>query len=357
MPDFISKLRSFSGLFDSYFYRLLDEEEKSYRQISEHTLILLKEIRRVFESGGKRLRPAQLFYSYLACGGRKNAAALKAAVPFEMLHTFAVIHDDILDKSETRRGLPTSHKYLNNLHVGSKFNGDASHFGLSGAILSGDLALALADKSLTNAPFPRPILVKCKKLFDDLRTGLVAGEFLDIYAEYLPVRIPENYVMEILKYKSGYYTCGYPLRVGAVLAEAPAKIERALFEVGEASGVAFQIQDDILGVFGNEKQIGKSVDSDLIEGKKTLLVVKAYELAKANQKIVLDQFLGSPGASHEDLNKVRQIIKDTGAYEYAHNKAAQLIRHAQGQLSSLPLKKLGKEFLTGLTQFLLDREF
>lgn len=357
MTDVIQSLKEFSRQFDPYFLEFLEAEEKSYRKIGKDTLLLLNEIRRMFNGGGKRLRPAQMFYSYLACGGKDSKSALKAAVSSEMLHTFAIIHDDILDKSDTRRGFPTSHKFLKCFHKNNKFVGEAVHFGLSGAILTGDLALALSDKALTNANFPMATLAKAKRLFDDLRTELVAGEFLDVYAEYRPENISEDFVIKILKYKSGYYTCGYPLRLGAVLAGAPAKIELGLFEIGEKSGVAFQIQDDILGVYGSEKQVGKSVDSDLKEGKKTLLVVKAYELSTPKQKNVLNKLLGNPTASHDELNKIRQIIKETGAYDYAHDEALKLIREAQSKLVSLPLYNPGKKFLSDLTQFLLERKF
>ena len=282
---------------------------------------------------------------------------MKAAVSAEMLHTFAVIHDDIIDKSDTRRGFPTCHKYLEDYHRKNKFVGDGAHFGLSQAILTGDLALTLADKSLMNSGFSATVTLKAKKVFDDLRTELVAGEFLDVYAEYLPQNINEDYVIKILKYKSGYYTCGYPLLLGAVLAGGGAKLETGLFEVGEKSGIAFQIQDDILGVFGKEEQVGKSVDSDLKEGKKTLLIIKAYETATDDQKEILRRVLGNHNAASKDLSKVRQIIRQTGAYDYAHHKAVTLIKEAQSQLSKLPLVDPGKKFLTDLTQFLLEREF
>lgn len=357
MLNIVQILKDFSQLFDPYFLEFLDGEEQAYRKINRHTLLLLNEIKRIFESGGKRLRPAQMYYSYLACGGKDKKNALKAAVASEMLHTFAVIHDDILDKSDTRRGFPTSHIFLEQVHKNNKFAGDGSHFGLSGAILTGDLALALADKALTNSPFPVSTIFKAKKLFDDLRTELVAGEFLDVYAEYSPESISEDYVIEILKYKSGFYTCGYPLRLGAVLAGARVKIERGLFEVGEKSGVAFQIQDDILGVFGSEKEIGKSVDSDLREGKKTLLVVKALKFSTPAQRKVLNKFMGNPAATHNDLNSVRQIIKETGALDYSRQKALRLVKTARSELISLPLNNPGKEFLINLTQFLLERKF
>lgn len=357
MDTVLTQLKEFASRFDPYFLKFLEKETLAYQEISPDTLPLIQEIKRMFEGGGKRLRPAQLYYSFLACGGKNTDAAVRAAVGVEMLHTFAVIHDDIIDQSDTRRGRPTSHKFFEGFHYENELRGDAVHFGVSQAILAGDLAFALADKSLTTSGFSGALTLKAKKMFDDLRTQLVAGQFLDVLGEYLPRIISEDDVIKILKYKSGYYTCGYPLLLGAILAGAGSKLEKELFEVGTKSGIAFQIQDDILGVFGREEQVGKSVDSDLREGKKTLLVIKAYQKATRPQKETLHRVLGNHQSSRDDLNKVRAILKETGAYDYARNCALKFICEAQTQLTNLPLKNPGKNFLTNLTQFLLEREF
>lgn len=357
MSNITTQLQAFRQKFEPVFLAVLKNEEKTFQKIDGKSRLLFDEIKRIFLSGGKRIRPAQLYFSYLACGGNQPDRALQAAAALEMLHTFAIIHDDIIDQSDQRRGQPTSHKYFEQVHQQEKLMGDRRHFSLSSAILVGDLSLTLADKILTDSPFPPNLILKAKKLFDAERLGLVAGEFLDVYGEYLNTSVEEKFILTILEFKTGTYTCGYPLQIGALLAGANLTIQKSLFDAGIKAGIAFQIQDDILGTFGQEVEVGKSVDSDLLEGKKTLLVVKALELAAAVDKIPLKKFVGNKSASAKDIDRVRNIIKKSGSLDYSVNLAQKLIRESKKELGFLPLKNEGKEFLLGLVEFLLQRKF
>lgn len=350
------ELQKFTQIFDRYLLELLNIESNYYKQIGPVPLRLLSEIKRMIESGGKRIRPAQLYYSFLGCGGVDKKMALDVATSIELLHTFAIIHDDIIDKSTNRRGHPTVQQHFRDYHKRNKLAGDQEHFSLSQTILAGDLALTLADKALTDIPWKLEIRKDFKKSFDRLRLEVVAGEAMDVYWEYINKIIGEKKVLKILKYKTGLYTSGRPLELGAILAGAPSNTSRKLLKIGTLTGIAFQIQDDILGVFGKEEVIGKSTDSDLLEGKKTLLIAYAFEKADEGQKKILKNTLGNPQASANELKKVREIIKETGALKRSVQKAMTLISKAHSELEGMELKKEGKEFLLKMAIFMLERE-
>lgn len=357
MINALETLRNFSLNFDRRLLRFLETESRRSRKIDPKANLLFAEIFRVIQNGGKRLRPAQLYYSYLACGGKNKSGALKASLSLELLHTMAIIHDDIIDRSNQRRGQETSHEYFKTVHQAEKLTGDRAHFALASAILTGDLAFTLADKALTDSPFPKDLVLKAKKLFDKERLELVAGQFLDVYGEYSRKDVDEKFVLTILKYKTGVYTCGYPLQIGALLAGAGSKVQKALFEAGLKAGTAFQIQDDILGVFGKVSEIGKSASSDLLEGKKTMLTAKALELASQKEKSFLRKKIGNPKASESELNQVRQIIKSSGSLDYSLRRARELVLGAKKILTSLDLKNPGRDFLLSLADFMLQRKF
>ena len=355
--EILDALKSFNHRFNPIFLGFLEKEKNDYKAVDPHLNILYNDIERTFKSGGKRLRPALLYYTYQACGGHKPEAALKAGVALEFFHTFAVIHDDIIDRSPTRRGQPTSIEYFKSLHLRDGLVSDKNQFALSASLLAGDLALTLADKILTDSPFPKPIILRAKKVFDRMRLETVAGEFLDVFQEYRSEQPKTKEIQTIMEYKPGRYTGGRPLELGAVLAQAPKNLTDQLFKIGCNFGTAFQIQDDILGVFGKKEEIGKSADSDLVEGKKTLLIAKAYETATIKEQRFLSKYLGNSQATSADLNDLRMIIKRSGALTKSINYARTLILKARNDLKNLRLEKEAKTFLLSGTTFMLERKF
>ncbi|OGY24608.1 MAG: hypothetical protein A2Y57_02010 [Candidatus Woykebacteria bacterium RBG_13_40_7b] len=332
---------------DEQIFAFLSEKKKEFKGIKE-SLDLINEIERFLKIGGKRLRPTFVYVGYLSSGGKKNTDIFKISASVEFIHTFALIHDDIMDQSLLRRGQPTTY------HLFSKKYGE--HFGISAAILAGDLAKSFADDILSKSRFPKTRIVDAMQYLSLLKEEVEIGQYLDIFPRSKKI-YTEKEVLEIAKYKAGKYTVERPLHLGAALAGAEKEVFEALSDYGIPLGIAFQIQDDILGTFGEEEVMGKVADLDIKEGKKTLLSVKAWEWANNSQRKILAEVLGDRGASLEKIEMVREIFKATGSYDFAKDKAADLIFQAKKALEKAPVTREGKEYLSAAADFLLERKY
>lgn len=351
----IIQLIQFKKRIDVELEKFLKEKLDEALRVSPEVVPLAEQIYMIVKNGGKRLRPAFMYFAYKGVGGRDEKAILYTSMAVELLHTFALVHDDIIDKSLTRRGLATPHMFFKEMHEKQKWLGDSYHFGISSAILSGDLAHIYADQILTNSPFPREDLEKAHQYYDISRIEVVFGQHLDILGG-VKRNFTEKEILHMLEYKSGKYSIERPLHCGAALARAPKIFYRAFSDYGITLGQAFQIQDDILGMFGDEEKTGKSTDSDIKEGKRTLLVIKAYENANIKQKKILDKALGNPKVSAKEVESVRQIVKETGSYQYSKDLARKLIEKAKKGLKIAPLTEESYDYLTGIADYMLERE-
>jgi geranylgeranyl diphosphate synthase type I len=264
----------------------------------------LDELGRVIGAGGKRLRPLFCYWGYLAAGREQDDAIVKAAASLELLHTFAIIHDDVMDRSPLRRGQPAT-------HLAMARGGDA-HLGVSSAILVGDLALALADVLFSGAGFAPETFVEGFRWYNRMRTEVVTGQYLDVVATRMPT-IDEETVRRIASLKSGGYTVEKPLLIGAALGGGSQEIVAVLSAYGMLLGEAFQLRDDVLGVFGDPGVTGKDADGDLREGKRTLLIARALEAASPDEQALLVSRLGSESLSAGDAARIRDIIRSSGA--------------------------------------------
>lgn len=333
---FMEALIQFKEVFDRKFLAYLEEKTYQFAKIDFQIEVLVKEIKALILAGGKRLRPAFCYFGYLACGGKDEKAILQPCLALELSHIFVLVHDDIIDNSETRRGKPTVFK----------------KFGLAGAILAGDLALTLADEIFTNLSFSLDLTQKAKAYFDLLKEEVIAGEYLDVLGGET-----EEEVLKVLEYKTARYSVVRPLQIGAALAEAPEKVFQVFENYGLPLGIAFQIKDDILGMFGEEKTIGKPVDLDLKEGKRTLLVIKALEKAGREEERKFASFVGNKNITRKDLEWARKMIRETGALAYCQGLAAGLVDQAKAAIEDYPFVKEGKEFLVEAADFVLKRKF
>lgn len=332
----------------------LGKKRKEAEEISPEFVTLLDEVERFILSGGKRVRPAFLYSGYVASGGKAHDAAVYASMSVEFLHTFALIHDDIIDRSDLRRGKPTSHKTFEKYHVMKKFPGSKEHFGLSSAILAGDLAYAFAEEILTSAPFPQERVRRARYYFDQMKFQVIAGEYLDVLGGYKK-SLKEDDILNIIEYKTAKYTVERPLQIGAMLAGAEVDILETFTAYGIPLGQGFQLQDDIFGVFGDKKKIGKPTDSDIKEGKMTVLIAKAYEWSNKRQRRDLNSILGNFEAKEADIDKVRLIIYETGAFDYATKLSHKLIEQARDAIAAAKLQKEGKEYLLSAANYLITR--
>jgi geranylgeranyl diphosphate synthase type I len=277
---------------------------------------------------GKRLRPAFAYWGWRGAGGEDTEEIVTAASCLELLHACALVHDDVMDASDTRRGQPSVHRKFAALHRDSGWDGDPDGFGRSAAILLGDLYLVWADAMLSSSGLPAEVLHRAHPVYDEMRVELMAGEYLDVLAKAVgnrPTRSPGqersgtdarrdiDRALRVARYKSGKYTIERPLHLGAALAGAGPEVTHAYSAYGLPLGEAFQLRDDILGVFGDPGVTGKPAGDDLREGKRTALVAHAFAAAAPAQAALLAQRLGDPHLDARGVAELRGVIVDTGA--------------------------------------------
>ncbi|MCX6763663.1 MAG: polyprenyl synthetase family protein [Candidatus Moranbacteria bacterium] len=344
--------KKFDKELEIFFDRIIEDVRKRDGFIVE----VLEYVKKIVLAGGKRLRPAFMYYGYLAAGGQEKEKMIKAAISIELIHIFLLIHDDIIDRDKKRHSLDTvNSRYAK---IGKKIFGtsDSAHFGNSMAIIIGDMIGAMGNKILFDSGFNPENIIKALSQLQNVISYTVVGESQDIYIEYQG-RASEKEVLKMYENKTAKYTIEGPLHLGAILAGASDKLIENLSRYAIPVGIAFQIQDDILGTFGSEKKLGKSVGSDIIEGKQTLLVVKAREKADRNQKNILKNILGKKNLSGKEIEEFRKIIHETGALDYAVNLARKFIQEGKGELEKIKIESEAKEFLTEVADFMVEREW
>ena len=299
-------LRSIGARVDDRLIALLDAELARWSALDIDLAEPIAELRAMVLSGGKRLRPAFVHWGYAAAGGDPlDAAVADAGAAFEMLHTFALVHDDIVDDSSTRRGRRTAHVTFGERHSIERHRGEERRFGEGVAVLIGDLAHVYAD--LLTADFPRPALV----LWNELRIELNVGQYLDLVGTARGDRDLGG-AERIARYKSAKYTIERPLHLGAALAGRLDELALALSGYGIPLGEAFQLRDDILGVFGDPAVTGKPVGDDLREGKPTPLLSITVSRASREQRRVLER-VGRVDLTPVEIEACQAIMVDTGA--------------------------------------------
>jgi geranylgeranyl diphosphate synthase type I len=257
---------------------------------------LIDELERLISAGGKRLRPAFCYWGY-RCSGRPHCAEIvRAAASLELLHTFAIVHDDIMDDSDERRGEPT-------VHV---------RHGVGFALLAGDLALVLADELFFNAGFGHAAFSAAFDAYSLMRQEVIAGQHLDV-RNARRREIGEAEARRVAVLKSGRYSIEKPLVLGGLLGGAPAHVVQALSKFGDPLGEAFQLRDDLLGVFGDRASVGKPVDSDIREGKRNLLYASAVRLLRGEERSFFLSRWGGSGLTDSEVDRLRALIESSGA--------------------------------------------
>ena len=261
---------------------------------------------------GKRLRPLFAYAGFLASGGALDKPVIRAMASLELLQACALIHDDLMDGSDTRRGKPSIHRHFESKHVQDDLDGFAPHYGLSAAVLLGDLALVWSDQMLNSAGLTTEQLVRLLPYYNEMRVELMAGQFLDIHEQTQKTTSVDR-SMKIARYKSGKYTIERPLHLGAAMASAPAEIFTALSAYGLPLGEAFQLRDDLLGVFGDPSVTGKPAGDDLREGKRTALIALTNDRQSEAQRELARTYFGKPDLDADGVALLREIIESTGA--------------------------------------------
>jgi len=307
----------------------------------------IKEVIEIIEEytlrGGKRLRPILMIIGYKLYGGKDEKEIIKAASSIELIQSYLLIHDDIIDDSDLRRGKPTLHKIYEKIYGDKKF-------GESMAIIAGDLSSVFAQEILdqTNFPMDKKYLAMVKMAEIVEETGY--GQVLDVTSLYRE-NFGEDELLLLHTYKTAKYTLEGPLIMGAILAGG--KDFSMITNYSIPVGIAFQLQDDVLGLYGSEEKIGKPVTSDLEEGKKTLLMIKAMEDAGNKEKI--SKILGKKNITIEELELVRKIVKESGALDYTYSRAKDLVH--RGIKAIEPINTDEKLFLKEFADYVIKRNF
>jgi geranylgeranyl diphosphate synthase type I len=310
-------------------------------------------------AGGKRLRPALVLQSYRALGGDRDEAALPVALGMELLQAYLLIHDDIMDHAELRRGRPTVHARFRDEHRRRGFAGDSAEHGHAMAILAGDLAHGWAvELFLTGRRALGGDGGDLDRCFAALCEEVIGGQFLELRFPLLSGRRDPSAseLTQVLQLKSGRYSVERPLELGALLAAADEAVRRTLGRFGKATGEAFQLRDDVLGVFGDETQVGKSAASDLKEGKHTFLIHYALELAAPEDRQRLRQGLGDPDLQAEEAAQLRRILERSGALGRVLARIDDCLAEAHRALAELPLDPPSRGFFAGFLAYLKERE-
>jgi len=270
---------------------------------------LTETVRTFLDAGGKRLRPLMAVVGYHAAGARgQEAQAYQIAAGLEMLHAYILIHDDVMDGSEQRRGQPTAHRALAAAAGGQR----ADWFGICAAMIVGDLAQSWADELFHTAGLTRTQHTGVQPVLAAMRQEVMIGQYLDLkHTRNITATLQD--ALSIYRYKTAHYTVHRPLQIGAAISDADTTTMQALTAYGVPLGEAFQIRDDILGAFGSPEKTGKSNLDDLREGKHTVLLAYAREHATPAQLHRLDQIAGNPAATEQDADDARQIMVSTSA--------------------------------------------
>ena len=333
-------------MLDKELNSFLEEEFKSSEASSDSIKILMKHMKNFCLNGGKRLRGILFLLGYKAFKNDVGKEILRLAISVELLHSSLLIHDDVMDDSNLRRGNKSFHKiYEESVNPIYK---NAKKYGENIAITAGDILLALSYNCIANH------LKKVAHIYTKVIINTAYGQALDLESSFK--NLSEQDVLNIHLLKSAKYTIEGPLHVGAVIADASEKDLKKLSDYAIPLGIAFQLKDDILGLFGDEKTIGKPITSDLSEGKKTLLMIKALEKASKEDRKFLLSTLGNRNITLKDVEKVRKIVKNTGSLEHSKNLMSKLIEESKSSLNNFKINEEPKKALLYLADYVAKRD-
>jgi geranylgeranyl diphosphate synthase type I len=300
--------------------------------------------------GGKRVRPAFAYWGWRAVSGEEKADpdVLLLFSALELLHACALVHDDVIDASATRRGYPTVHRLFADRHRERNWHGSPDQFGLSAAILLGDLSLVWADDIVATVDLPLDAHRRVQRVWADIRTEVLGGQYLDIAAEAGGVESVAS-AMTVNTYKTASYTISRPLQLGAAAAADRPDVQATFYELGTDLGVAFQLRDDVLGVFGDPAVTGKPSGDDLRSGKRTVLLAEALGRADRTDPAAAKLLRTSIGTELTDpqVRDLRLVIESVGALAAVEEHIDMLTRRALEMLMAAPIDAHAK---TGLAE-------
>ncbi|MEV0154644.1 polyprenyl synthetase family protein [Micromonospora sp. NPDC050686] len=332
---------------DKALTEFLAQQRIWMRGVDDALAPVAEAIERFVLGGGKRLRPAFAYWGYRGAGGVDSDQVVSTLAALEFVQASALIHDDLMDRSDTRRGEPAVHRRFATRHRRAGWGGDADGFGDAAAILLGDLCLVWSDELLHSAGLDPRTVSRARPVFDEMRTEVTVGQYLDVLTQATG-DISLERAGKVARYKSAKYTVERPLLLGAALADAPEPVRAAYSAYGLPLGEAFQLRDDVLGVFGDPAQTGKPAGDDLREGKRTYLVAAAVETADEAGRGRLLAGLGDPELDEAGVARLRELITASGALERTERRIAALTETALGALATVDLETEARQALVDL---------
>lgn len=309
---------------------------------------------------GKRMRALLVLTAHDACGGPEQKRATQVAGAVELFQTAALIHDDVLDRSDTRRGMPSTHRALESLHTDGGWLGDGARFGEGGAILAGDLALMACHQMLADAiaGLPHHTAASVGRRFGTMATLCTAGQYLDIRLAAQPLEALGDHrddIVATMRSKTASYTAEGPLALGAALAGQSESVVDAWAAMGVPLGIAFQLRDDVLGALGSPEVTGKPAGDDLREGKRTLLLSLALDRADTADRRALARVIGVDDAPAADIAAALAVLTDTGAADSVEEDIAAYASQARRALAELAMDDAQRRRLEQLIEATVSR--
>jgi geranylgeranyl diphosphate synthase type I len=346
-----------------------EQQRSALNEISEDIVSLI-DYTQDFLEGGKRFRAQFCYWAWAGLAADREAERLSEeatgiigiAAALEMFHAAALVHDDLLDQSDTRRGQPAVHKKFETQHAASRFAGDPVRYGIAGSVLVGDLMLAWSSELFGDAmrhASSAEVDRVCREEFSRMRFEVMAGQFLDVLEENAaPLRSLDEIVVRanrIMLYKTAKYSLEAPLMIGAAFAGATAGQLRAFSNFGIPLGMAFQLRDDVLGVFGDPEVTGKPAGDDLREGKRTVLVGLTLQGLPAGVAKIFEELLTAREIEDEQVEFMQQAIIESGALKKVEQMILEYSAAASTALAELEISELGRERLGALADAVINR--
>lgn len=347
-------LKDYLDKTDTSLVSFLDRKISDAAEISKVPSEMLKRFLKTARKG-KRIRGSLVKLGYELAGGTDEKEILDTSLFLEIFHAGILVHDDFMDQDDLRRGLPSLHKQFEEAGKALDVNMSPLHYGESNAVNIGDVAFFISWQKLLNSDFPKENILKASGIYADYAIRLVYGQILDVTNVSLK-SLSKRDILKVLKYKTAEYTGVLPLLVGAALGGLKDKKKlSALKEYGLSFGWAFQIQDDILGMYGKEEKLGKSVGSDLKEGKNTLLMLHLSKHGTLEQREFLREVLGNRGIGEKEVEKMQRVLKEAGSYQYVIDIGWEHVEKGKKIIPQITRNKKQQEILESLIVYMMER--
>lgn len=354
--DIQSFLQDFKTDFDPRLRAYIDARIQETQAEDELVAEALEHVKAILLAGGKRLRPALMLLGYEAAGGVDKERLLQTAISIELVHLFLLIHDDIIDRDSLRHGVMTLHERYAEWGRKKFALENPVHFGNSIALIVGDLLYSLGNDIIFQSGFPHERVFAALSKTQKIVSHTSIGEARDIYLEYRKQATSAE-VLKMYEQKTARYTFEGPLHLGALLAGGSEALLTTFSQYALPLGIAFQIQDDILGVYGDEQRIGKPVGSDIQEGKMTILVTKALEKSGTHHQTLKNLLARGKALTADDLEQFRTLIRECGSLEEVKQLAHTSIYAAKAALEGTVIPETPRSILLGLAEYMLAREY